>query len=71
MRKTQPAQCISGTHGASPPGEERTHPPNKVIHNVVSEHVALEMPHQSSSHLACEIGSYHGLIKHKVARGWT
>lgn len=46
-------------------------PPNKVIHNAVSERVALEMRRGLVGHLACEIGSYHGLITHKAVRGWS
>ena len=70
----QPAQWhnVSVTHVVLNSLKKKGHdPPNKVIHNAVSERVALEMPHQSSSHLAYEIGSYHGLITHKVVRGWS
>lgn len=48
-------------------------PPNKVIHDAGSECIALEVPHQPCSPLACEMGSYHGLTTHKVvrARAWA
>lgn len=47
--------------------ERRGHTPNKVIHDAVSECIALEMPHQPCSCLAFEMGSCHGFL-HRVVR---